>query len=253
MEHSVGKYFKTIRCPACPQSAPPRFSVHRWLMLILIFSTMITSWQFPAPVLSPLVPVSRCYFAEPLLLFSLPVTYHLSIHPPIYLNRLSIFWGSIPCSLWDLVPWPKVKPMPPALETWSPNHWTSREVLHLSYQYGHVDSCCFLFFQLFVFPIAHAHAQSLTHVWLFLTPWTVACQTSLSLEFPRQEYCSGLPFPPQRALPDPGIESTALSWQADSLPLNHWGYITFVNYFGIKIVSNLARGSPFNLPPTSSS
>ena len=114
--------------------------------------------------------------------------------------------------------------MPPALETWSPNHWTSREVLHLSYQYGHVDSCCFLFFHLFVFPIAHAHAQSLTHVWLFLTPWTVACQTSLSLEFPRQEYCSVLPFPSFKDPPDSGIKSASPAspvLQEDSLPLSH--------------------------------
>ena len=76
-------------------------------------------------------------------------------------------------------------------------------------------------------------------------------QTPLSMGFPRQEYCNSLPFPPPRALPDPGIEPTGPAWHADSLPLNHWGYITFVNYFGIKIVSDLARGSPFKLPPTS--
>ena len=34
----------------------------------------------------------------------------------------------------------------------------------------------------------------------FAAPWTVACQAPLSLGFPRQEYCSGLPFlPPQRS------------------------------------------------------
>ena len=39
-----------------------------------------------------------------------------------------------------------------------------------------------------------------------VTPWTVACQASLSVGFPRQEYWSGLPFPPPGNLPDPGIE-----------------------------------------------
>ena len=34
-------------------------------------------------------------------------------------------------------------------------------------------------------------AQSLSHVWLFVTPWTVACQYALSMEFSRQEYWSG--------------------------------------------------------------
>ena len=43
-------------------------------------------------------------------------------------------------------------------------------------------------------------------VQLFTTPWTVACQVLLSLEFPRQEYWSGLPFLTPRDLPDPGIE-----------------------------------------------
>ena len=36
--------------------------------------------------------------------------------------------------------------------------------------------------------------------------------------FPRQEYRSGLPFPPPEDPPDPGIEPTTPAWQADSLP-----------------------------------
>ena len=39
-------------------------------------------------------------------------------------------------------------------------------------------------------------AQSLSHVWLFVTLWTVACQAPLSMEFYRQEYWNGLSFPP---------------------------------------------------------
>ena len=49
-------------------------------------------------------------------------------------------------------------------------------------------------------------AQSLSHVQLLVTPWTVACQSPLSMGFPRQEYWSGLPFPPLRHLVNPGIE-----------------------------------------------
>ena len=45
-----------------------------------------------------------------------------------------------------------------------------------------------------------------SHVQLFATPWTVACQASLSLGFSRQEYWSGLPFPTPGDLPHPGIE-----------------------------------------------
>ena len=37
-----------------------------------------------------------------------------------------------------------------------------------------------------------------------VTPWTVACQTPLSMGFSRQECCSGLPFPSPGDLPDPG-------------------------------------------------
>ena len=37
--------------------------------------------------------------------------------------------------------------------------------------------------------------QSLSHVQFFVTPWTVAHQSSLSMGFPRQEYLGGLPLP----------------------------------------------------------
>ena len=55
------------------------------------------------------------------------------------------------------------------------------------------------------------HAQSLSHVQLFATPWTVAHQPPLSMGFPRQVYQHGLPFPPPGDLPDPGIEPTSLA------------------------------------------
>ena len=38
----------------------------------------------------------------------------------------------------------------------------------------------------------------------FTNPWIVACQAPLSMAFPRQEYWSGLPFPPPGDLPNPG-------------------------------------------------
>ena len=40
-------------------------------------------------------------------------------------------------------------------------------------------------------------------------PWSVAHQAPLSMEFSRQEYWSGLPCPPPRDLPDPGIKSVS--------------------------------------------
>ena len=40
----------------------------------------------------------------------------------------------------------------------------------------------------------------------FEIPWTVAHQAPLSMEFPKQEYWSGLPFPSPGNLPSPGIK-----------------------------------------------
>ena len=47
-------------------------------------------------------------------------------------------------------------------------------------------------------------------VWLLVTPWTVAHQDPLSRGFSKQEYWSGLPWPPPGDLPDPGIEPLSL-------------------------------------------
>ena len=43
-------------------------------------------------------------------------------------------------------------------------------------------------------------------VWLFVTLWVIARQSPLSMGFSRQEYWSGLPWPPLGALPDSGIK-----------------------------------------------
>ena len=47
-------------------------------------------------------------------------------------------------------------------------------------------------------------------VWLFVTPWTVACQAHLSMRFSRQEHWSGLPCPPPGDLPNPWLEPVSL-------------------------------------------
>ena len=49
------------------------------------------------------------------------------------------------------------------------------------------------------------------HVQLSATSRTVAHQAPLSMDFSRQEYWSGLPFPSPGELPDPGIEPTSLT------------------------------------------
>ena len=52
---------------------------------------------------------------------------------------------------------------------------------------------------------AHTHTRSV----IFGTPWTIAHQAPLSMEFSRQEYWSVLPFPTPGDLPDPGIEPSS--------------------------------------------
>ena len=51
-----------------------------------------------------------------------------------------------------------------------------------------------------------------------LTPWTVAHQPPLSVEFSRQEHWSGLPFSTPGNLPNPVIKPRSPALQADSLP-----------------------------------
>ena len=64
----------------------------------------------------------------------------------------------------------------------------------------------------------------------FVAPWTIAHQTPLSIGFPRQEYWSGLPFPPPGDLANPGIEPTSPALQVILYHLSHLGspfpYIT---------------------------
>ena len=51
-----------------------------------------------------------------------------------------------------------------------------------------------------------------------MTRWTVAYQAPQSMDFSKQEYWSGLPFPSPRDLPDPGIKPGSPALRADALP-----------------------------------
>ena len=70
---------------------------------------------------------------------------------------------------------------------------------------------------------AVAAVYSLSHVWLFATPQTVACQAPLSMGFPRWKSWSWLPFSSPGDLPDTGIELASPAWQAESSPLSNQG------------------------------
>ena len=57
--------------------------------------------------------------------------------------------------------------------------------------------------------------NSFSHVQLCVTLWTVACQAPMSMGFSRQEYWSGLPYPPPGDLPNPGTEPRSPALQVD--------------------------------------
>ena len=84
--------------------------------------------------------------------------------------------------------------------------------------------------------------KSLSHVRLFATPWTEADQATLSMEFSRQEYWSGLSFPSPGDLPDPGIEPGSPTLQADNLWSEPPGKPLLVTYF---IFSSVCLGLPW--------
>ena len=83
------------------------------------------------------------------------------------------------CSTWD--PLPEVEH---CTAGWILNPWSTRKV-------PDVVIIMLLLFYL------------LSHVWLFVTPWTVACQASLSMGFSRQEYWSRFLFSSPGDLPNP--------------------------------------------------
>ena len=65
--------------------------------------------------------------------------------------------------------------------------------------------------------------KSLSRVRLSVTPWTAACQASLSMEFSREEHWSGMPFPPPGDRPNPGIEPRSPTCRRVLYHLSHLG------------------------------
>ena len=84
--------------------------------------------------------------------------------------------------------------------------------------------------------------KSLSHVQLFATPWTVACQAPLSMGFSRQEYWSGVPFPSPGDLLNPGIKPGSPAFQADSLlsePPRKLRYMYSVQLSSLQLLSRV--------------
>ena len=74
---------------------------------------------------------------------------------------------------------------------------------------------------------------SVAPLYLFAVPWTVSCQTPLSMKFSGQEYENEFPFPTPGDLPDRGVKLCLLCllhWQADSLPLTTWMSVQSFNH-----------------------
>ena len=85
----------------------------------------------------------------------------------------------------------------------------------------------------------HTHDYAvLSCVWLLVTPCTAARQDPLSMEFCRQQYWNGLPFPPPGELLDPGIEPASPALQMDALVLEPSSKPCCCCCFSCSVLSN---------------
>ena len=103
--------------------------------------------------------------------------------------------------------------------------WFSQGICPLVGFLGHVLSC-------------------FIHVRLFAIPWTIACQSPLSMGFSRQEYWSGLLCPPPGDLPKPGIKTACLyllHWQKRFTNSTNWNSKTdfFLQTLSLSIIMQL--------------
>ena len=102
-------------------------------------------------------------------------------------------------------PWSIITRTPGGQERRNPdllNHLRTKQihglnVLRTNFKTAPFSQCNLLIYLLkeFVCVCVCAHTRTFSHVQLFVTPWTVACQDSLSMGFPKQEYWSELPIP----------------------------------------------------------
>ena len=69
---------------------------------------------------------------------------------------------------------------------------------------------------------------SLSHVQLFVMPWTIVHQATLSVEFSREEHCSGLPFPSPGESSPPRDQTLSLTLQTDSLLSEPGGVTVYI-------------------------
>ena len=99
----------------------------------------------------------------------------------------------------------------------------------LNSQVGQVPSCVCVCVR------SHAYSQALSHVWLFVTPWTVACQAPLSMGFSRWKHWSGLPCPPPGDPPNPKTEPRS-PVTSNSLPSEPSGKPTYIGVGSLSLL-----------------
>ena len=87
--------------------------------------------------------------------------------------------------------------------------WGNRWTIWLIYLYA--NNIISYFYYVYFVSRAICCASLLSRIWPFATAWTIACQVPLSVEFCKQEYCSGLPLPPPGKLPDSRIKPVSLA------------------------------------------
>ena len=125
-------------------------------------------------------------------------------------------------------------------------------------------TCAGFFFLSYFLNLIHQHVHAcFSHIQSFVSLWTVACQTLLSVGFPRQESWSPLSCPPSRDLPDPEIKpaslgssasagaffTTSTTWEAKSINILFslpWKSIRNLTTFGLFHCSLLLRASAYH-------
>ena len=142
--------------------------------------------------------------------------------------------------MWDLSSLTREKTRVLCIARWILNHWTTREVTNLFYIPPISGIRYYLAFCVWLISLSKMSLKSINIVaygsesvscWVvsnsFVTPWTVARQAPLPMEFSRQEYWSRLLFSTPGGSSWPRDQTCILlcllDWQADSLPLCHVG------------------------------
>ena len=122
-------------------------------------------------------------------------------------------WSGLPFPSPGDLPKPGMQPRSPALQAdFLPSELPQKP--KCGCMYVHYYSSHFVL--RYTWPMCACLLSRISHIRLFETLWTVACQAPLSMGFSRQEYWSGLPCPPPGDLPNPGIKPSV------SLCLLHW-------------------------------